>query len=66
MMDLVMPKETPFEVRSTTNENFVFHTDMLMQIHCQSGKERAAAELEALFKQTRFTYFQIVGKCCLG
>lgn len=62
LVDLIMPLETPLEGNVPIDDPLVFTTDFMMQIHCASGRERSATELERLLKQARFNNFQVVTK----
>lgn len=60
MLDNIMPVETPQGATVPLKDQLVFTADFMMQIHCASGRERSAMELERLLKQARFTNFRIV------
>jgi len=65
LLDHIMPLQTPQEATDPEGQQ-VFTTDFMMQLHCASGRERSATELERLLKQARFTNFQVitdVGPC---
>ena len=62
MLDHIMPVETPLEATVPVEEQMVFTIDVMMQIHCASGRERSAPELERFLKQARFTNFRIITK----
>ena len=62
MLDHIMPEKTPLDGTVPIEEQVVFTADAMMQIHCASGRERSATELETLLKQARFTNFRIVTK----
>lgn len=65
LLDHIMPLQTSQEATDPEGQQ-VFTTDFMMQLHCASGRERSATELERLLKQARFTNFQVitdVGPC---
>jgi len=62
LLDFIMPMETPLEASIPLVRREVFQADTVMQIHCPSGRERTAMELEGLLKQTGFTSLQVVAE----
>jgi len=61
-MDMVMPRETPLEASIPIQRRIAFQTDIVMQIHCENGRERTAIELEGLLKQAGFNSLQILAE----
>jgi caffeic acid 3-O-methyltransferase len=62
MMDIIMPTETPLEASLPIQRKIAFNVDILMQIHCENGRERTATELEGLLKQAGFNSLQILAE----
>jgi len=60
MMDIILPRETPLEASIPIQRRVAFNVDMLMQIHCENGRERTAIELEGLLKQAGFNSLHIL------